>query len=178
MKLRKVLLTGLILSGSLFANTLSDTTALIGQMQSVSQDKRFELMNQIKSNVLSLNQNDKAQALKQMREARQTRRANKLAQFKAGLSPEKLAAFEEKLKVRREAKAAHKEKLAKFRASLSDEQRKEMDSIRKGRTTRYKGAKKGRTTRYTGVKKPSNGKIINSKTHTTLTAEQLSKFTK
>ena len=181
MKVRKVILTGLILSGSLFANTLSDTTSLIGQMKNINSSERFALMNQIKTNILSLNQSDKVEALKQMREARNSAREAKLATYKATLTPEKLASFEAHLKQKKEARKAYKEKMANFRASLTDEQREEMRNI-KGRkntkgTTNKSFNKGGRTTRY-GKRYGKGGKRITSKVHTTLSAGELGKFKK
>lgn len=164
--LKKILLTGFILSGKLFATTLTSTTVLIEKMKTVSPDERFELMNQIKSNILSLNENDRVEAIRQMRETRQKRKEAKLNKFKAGLTPEQLAIFEEKLRIKKESRKAYKESMAKFREGLSDAQIKEMKNIKTKRTTRYTGKKR------IGGK----GKRINSKTHTTLTAEQLEKF--
>lgn len=175
MKVRKVILTGLILSGSLFANTLSDTTSLIGQMKNINSSERFALMNQIKTNILSLNQSDKVEALKQMREARQNAREAKLATYKATLTPEKLASFEAHLKQKKEARKAYKERMAAFRASLTPEQRKEMRNKKGGKRKSF--SKGGRTTRY-GKSNGKGSKRITSKTHTTLSAEQLSKFKK
>ena len=161
MKLKKVLLSGLILSGGLFASSLSDTTSLIGQISTVTSENRFELMNQIKSNILSLNQNDRAEAFKQMRETRQNLRATRLANIKAKLSPTELVAFEARRKARTEARAEAKKNYRERMANLTPEQRK---------------ALRADTKKYSGKSYKRKGNVhrkrITSKTHTTLTAEQ------
>ena len=131
MKLRKIILTGLTLGWGLFANTLSETTSLIEKIKTVSPSERFELMNQIKRNILSLNQNDQITAIKRIRESRKNNRDANLATYKATLTPEKLVAFEEKHKLKEQARQARKARLKAFRDGLSDEQRREFDNSKK-----------------------------------------------
>ena len=172
MKLKKIILTGLTLSGSLFANTLSETTSLIERIKTVNPSERFELMNQIKSNILSLNQNDQTTAIQKMRESRKNARDAKLATYRATLTPEQLVVFEEKLKLKKEARRERKAKLKQFRDSLSDEQRQEFANLKKNRKSFYKGS--GRKTRY--GKHNKVGKKITTKVQTTLTPEQMERF--
>jgi len=168
MKLRKVILTGLILSGSLLANTLGDATSLIEQMKTVSSEQRFELMNQIKSNILSLNNNDRTEALKQMRETSQGLREAKLARFKAGLSPEKLVVFEARLKEKVEAKKNYIERMANLSEEQKQEMRKDYKKTRKSVRNKSKIDTSGRTNRRGRVNNNSTKKRITSKTYSTV----------
>ena len=157
----KILLV-LILSGGLSSSTLTDITSLIDQIQTVNPEQRFELMNQIKSNILSLNQNDQAEAIRQMRESRRNLREAKLAKFKAGLSPTALIAFEERLRLQTEEKKNYKARINGLRDGLSDEKKKGIANL-------YKGKRRP-------LRQRKQGKRITSKVQTTLTAEQLQKL--
>jgi len=167
MKFKKTLLIGFILSESLLSNTLSDTTSLIEQIKTVSPEKRFELMNQIKSNILSLNQNDQAKAIRQMRESRQNAKQAKIDKIKAGLNPTELVAFEEKLRLKEERRKNYKARINNLRDGLSDDKKKSIKSAYRKKTKNFNKGNK--------IKRKPNKKIT-SKVYTTLTPEQLERF--
>jgi hypothetical protein len=65
-KMKKIVLLVVLLSGFVFANENLD--AQIAAIESASEDKRVELMNELKTQIMNLNENERQSALAQIKE--------------------------------------------------------------------------------------------------------------
>ena len=139
MKLRTVLITGILLGTSTLsmASEPVDITNLIEQAKNSAPEQRFELINEIKGQIATMNENDRATAIAQVqasRDAMRNTRTNqfsgeltddKIAEIKATMSTEQVKAFEERLQHgNREARRGPPtaEQIAEIKSNMTPEQ--------------------------------------------------------
>jgi len=139
MKLRTILLTGILLGTTTLAIATEpvDITNLIEEAKNSAPEQRFELINQIKGQIATMNESDRATAIAQVQSSRDTMRntrANqfsgeltddKIAEIKATMSPEQIKIFEERIQngnkeARRGPPTA--EQIAEIKSNMTPEQ--------------------------------------------------------
>ena len=138
-----------ILFNLLFMNIIllnaSTISSLIQQAKKAPQKERFKIMNQIKLKIASMNEQDKASAIAQIRASRQHKKLHRNRFAKEALSKVKVRVTAELLAkqqareengVRRGAPTV--QQLARIKARMTPEQRARFDA----RVRRFQGNKK------------------------------------
>jgi hypothetical protein len=141
MKLRSILLAGILLGTTTLAmaEEVVDITNLIEEAQNATPEQRFELINEIKDQIATMNEDDRATAIAQVQASRDTMREtrrdqfsgeltdDKIAEIKANMSPEQIEAFDARLQnigdngeARRGPPSA--EQIADIKANMTPEQ--------------------------------------------------------
>jgi hypothetical protein len=165
MKLRTILLAGMLLATPILvmANEVTDVSILIEEAKNATPDKRFSIINDIKTQIATMNEDDRAVALAELQTARDSVRQErkeqfggemseeKIAEIKANMTPEQIEAFDAKVQSRQGARRGppSEDKIAEIKANMTPEQVEVFDARIKERQ------ENGFTGRPNGVGRPS-----------------------
>jgi hypothetical protein len=93
MKLRTILLAGMLLATPILvmANEVTDVSILIEEAKNATPDKRFSIINDIKTQIATMNEDDRAVALAEVQAVRDGVREERQGQFGAEMTEDKIA---------------------------------------------------------------------------------------
>jgi hypothetical protein len=147
MKLRTILLAGMLLATPILvmADEVTDVSILIEEAKNATPDKRFSIINEIKTQIATMNEDDRAVALAEVQAARdgvrQERQGqfgaemteDKIAEIKANMTPEQVEAFDARMESRQNGEGRRQgppseEQIAVIKANMTPEQEVAFDA--------------------------------------------------